>query len=208
MCMFVFEACHKIYQQQLAAVTGTNGPHSAPMISFITNLQCCQHKTVQSTGIWVVSLVKLAQGRNTAQSPAGVLGAGSLWAEAQTSAQDLTSLNVRASLHACPRTERFLWRHVFIWAGQRISGWKLSTAALLFCHPDLSKEKGWSWHRCCGVIPCAHMLGLCCLGATGGCGRLCLPGGIPAGCRSPLFAVHAFSSIPIFLQAGKTKVPS
>lgn len=46
-----------------------------------------------------MSLVKLARERNTTQSPAGVLGAGSLWEEAQT----FTSLNVKASIHACPK---------------------------------------------------------------------------------------------------------
>lgn len=57
--------------------------------------------------------------------------------------------------------------------------------------------------------PCTHAgVVLCrCLSAAEGHGRLCLPGGISAGYQGPLFAVLAFSSIPIFLRAGETKVP-
>lgn len=47
-----------------------------------------------------MSLVKLAQERNTTQSAAGVLWAGSLRAELQALLQDLTSVNVKASIHA------------------------------------------------------------------------------------------------------------
>lgn len=47
-----------------------------------------------------MSLVKLAQERNTTEGAAGVLWAGSCRAELHALLQDLTSLNVKASIHA------------------------------------------------------------------------------------------------------------
>lgn len=51
MCMFVFREGHKTPEAWPAALTGTDGPLSGLVMSSTTNLQRCQHKTVQSTGI-------------------------------------------------------------------------------------------------------------------------------------------------------------
>ena len=156
MCMFVFGACHKIYQRSLAAVTSTNGPLSGLMISFITNLQRCQHKTVQSTGIWVVSLVKLAQERNTARSAAGVLWAGSLRAASQALRQDPVSLNVKASIHAWPGGSLFFMKihlHLSSKGVEIFQAEKWIGPSCFFCHSDLRNGKGRSRHRRCRVAP-------------------------------------------------------
>lgn len=217
MRMFVFEVCHKISQPSLAAVTRTNGPLSGLVISFITNLRRCQHKTVQSTGIWVVSLVKLAQGRNTTPGHARALWAGSLWAAPQVLLQDPASLNVTAPVDAWPEGSSFFIKmhiHLSSKGGQNISGRKPNGALLrFFCHPDLRNEQGQSRHWCCRTTALHTWVSVRDVELFGffwRWGKPSRPPRPPRGflqdARSP-FAALAFSSIPTAPQgkAGKPK---